>query len=347
MQEGGLAGSGGDVLGGRNARSEISLAFSACLLPGGVSALLCSRLGAWMPTGARVYFNQFATGRLLCVTLPDQFSDGRGARGETGDAVAESVDRGDHGPDPRGESDAPPGKDGPAIEAGRVHGGKIADAEQTGGFPSKSAGGRGPATERPSSAAARRLFATHESTGDLLFYDGHPDATVRALSLPSGAGGLRLRTQCKLRPPPSPSSSPVSFAARSNLAVFVGGGACSVYDLCTGRLVGTAAAPGCTAGAGRRPDRSLWMSETRGHLVGVLTATRVLRVRLPTAEACLAATLSPSSRRGKQEARPEFSLVGGEGGQLGLRLSLPERSFDCCSCFSDLLPRGKGLFSLD
>ena len=340
MQEGGMSGFG------RTARSEISLAFSACLLPGGVKTLLCSGLGAWMPTGTRVYFNQFATGRLLCMVLPDQFSAGDHGAWETGASVADGgygLDDGDH---EGGGSNVLPGEDGLEIEAG-CDGDKIADAEQTRAFPPRSPGERGSANRRSStSAAARRLFAVHETTGDLFLYDGHPDPTVRVLSPPPGAGGLKLREQCRLRPPPSPASSPVSFAARSNLAVFFGGGVCSAYDLCTGRLVGTAAVPRCTACAGRHrgpssaggvavpPDPacacgrrrqrglsaresggidyvsgvaaaaaasspSLWVSETRGHLVGVLTATRVLRVRLPRAETCLAATLSPSSCRGK------------------------------------------------
>ncbi|CAM9722674.1 unnamed protein product [Pylaiella littoralis] len=352
----------------KNTRSEISLAFSACLLPTGVNALLCSRQGAWMPAGTRVYFNHFATGRLPCIALPSPLvSEDRGSgRVFEGTTSAEGADGGccglvvrqgagtgdtDAGTDlesSRGIGGSELGQDGGFGRAcDEDEGSAAVRAEQTEAFPTETTtGGRdGGARGTSSSAAARRLFAVHESTGDLMLYDHQPLATVRALSLPSGAGGLKLRLQCTLDPPPPRASPPGSFAACSNVAVLCGGGLCSVYDLCTGRLLGAAVIPRCPACNFRRRHRSrtdtatpapsglvctcgrrqqqhqgvdasgllndgpsiaaaaaaaaspaLWTSETRGHLVGVITATQVLRVGLPTLEACLAASLTLSSR---------------------------------------------------
>ena len=355
------AGGGGDGGGSSSSssssstRSEISLAFSACLLPTRVDALLCSRLGAWMPTGQRVYFNHFATGRLPCVTLPGLLPRDRGGIG-TGCSeppAAESADEcfapdANGGAAGRGDSAPFPDESGLEIEGAPDAGDNTAGAEQTEAFATEPMDGRDSASE----AVARcRLFSVHDSTGDLMVYDHHPYATVRVLSLSSGPGGLSARTQCTLDPPPPPASPPGSFAARSNVAVFCGGGLCSVYDLCTGRMIGTAAIPRCsTCVASRRRRRSktatsvaspctcgrrqqgraaseplhggradaaaagpgLWTSATRGHLLGVLTATQVLRVRIPRAEACLTATLVPPLRGGEDET------VGGEGGDGGL-----------------------------
>lgn len=356
IEEGGGAAFGGgrdSSTSSNNTRSEISLTFSACLLPTGVNALLCSRLGAWMPAGARVYFNHFATGRLPCIAVPNLLfvsrdrgsgrvvdgtasGEGYGAgRGDTDDANADSastlgigeseLEQGGGGFE--GASDG--GEDKAAAGAEQ----RVEDFAQ---METATDGGDVGVGTGSSSAASRRLFAVHESTGDLMLYDHHPHATVRAISLPSGAGGLKLRLQCTLDPPPPPASPPGSFAACSNVALFCGGGVCSVYDLCTGRLLGTAAIPRCPACTVRRRHRSkagtavpipsglcctcgrrrqrqrhhhqddistaaaaaipaLWTSETRGHLVGVVTATQALRVRLPTVEACLASSLALSS----------------------------------------------------
>ena len=346
------------TVGSSTARSEISLAFSACLLPTRVDALLCSRLGAWMPAGQRVYFNHFATGRLPCVTVPILLPPRERGKGwiESGAAaaaaaVAEVAADGSFGPDAgyegaaggTGDDGAPfPDESGLEVEGALDAGSKDpAGAEQAESFATEPGDGRGGGSA--SQASARRLFAVHDSTGDLMMYDRYPRPTLRVLSLPSGAGGLRVRQQCVLDPPPpappSPTFLPGSFAARSNVAVFCGGGLCSVYDLCTGRLVGSAVVPRCPACALRRRHRSnttagvakpctcgrrqhdggaasephgggravtaadaagpgLWTSSTRGHMLGILTATQVLRVRVPTAEVCLAATLAPSLRGG-------------------------------------------------
>lgn len=329
-------------------RLEISLAFSACLLPTEVEALLCSRFGAWMPTGGRVYFNHFATGRLPCIALPMPVY---GDRGHGRSAAEAGPNSGSYGRDAHhgvgtGESDAfADSESGPGVgeatpreddEAGR-EGQPNARGEA---FAKETANANQPSPLFPGS---RRLFAVHDTAGDLMVYDHNPCATVRVISLPSGGGGgLALRLQCTLEPPPPP---PRSFLVTSNLAVFSGGGACSVYDLCTGRLLGTGSVPRCLACARRRRHQPrtndvslsaglpcacgrrqapldgeplgarfgaaaaveatspmLWTSETRGHLVGVLTATHVLRVALPRMEACLAAMLTPCSRKGDRRS---------------------------------------------
>lgn len=359
IEEGGGAAFGGGVdssASSNSTRSEISLAFSACLLPTGVNALLCSRLGAWMPAGARVYFNHFATGRLPCIALLSTLPDS-GERGNKR-VVDGAASAGESYGDGRGDADDASADSASTLGIGESeleqYGGggfegardededkTAAGAEQTEEDLAKAetttGGGDGGVGKGSSFAAVvRRLFAVHESTGDLMLYDHHPHNTVRALSLPSGAGGLKLRLQCTLDPPPPPASPPGSFAACSNVAVFCGGGVCSVYDLCTGRLLGTAAIPRCPACTVRRGHRSrtgaaapipsglcctcgrrqqqhqdgrlstaaaaatpsLWTSETRGHLVGVMTATQALRVRLPTVEACLASSLALTSSHG-------------------------------------------------
>ncbi|CAM9644261.1 unnamed protein product, partial [Hapterophycus canaliculatus] len=338
----------GSVGGVSGACLEISLAFSACLLPTGVDALLCSRFGAWMPTGARVYFNHFATGRLPCIVLPSpvpgdrdrrksadwadpggaSVGDGRGAQRGAGAGESDTFAGSESGP---GVGESTPRED-------RVRGAGHEGQVDAGG---EAFAGEAGAANRPRSPlpAVRRLFAVHGTAGDLMIYDHLPRPTVRVLSLPSGGGGgLALRRQCTLEPPPPPACPPRSFVVRSNLAVFSGGGACSVYDLCTGRLLGTGSIPRCPACAHRRRQRSrtasasffpsgsmcacgrrqedpldsgplnataavdtspvLWASETRGHLVGILTTTHVLRVALPRLEACLAAFLAPRSRTG-------------------------------------------------
>lgn len=347
----------GDATGTGGTRSEISLAFSACLLPTGVDALLCSRLGAWMPTGQRVYFNHFATGRLPCVTLPSLLPRGRGAEEVAASATAESADGTYDGAAGVGDGDAFPDESGleieGALDSGDEDAAATAAAEQAQAFATEPNDGRGSAGR----ASARRLFSVHDATGDLMVYDHHPRATVCVLSLLSGAGGLGVRLQCTLDPPPPPASSPGSFAARSHVAILCGGGLCSAYDLCTGLLIGSAAIPRCpacfrrrhrsraasvatpcTCGR-RRPQGSVaseprgdkgadvpaaaaaataasgpgvWTSETRGHLSGIWTATQVLRVRVPRAEACLTATLTPSLRGGMD------GVMSGAGVERGL-----------------------------
>ncbi|CAM9900090.1 unnamed protein product [Scytosiphon promiscuus] len=292
------------------ARLEISLAFSACLLPAGVDALLCSRFGAWMPTGRRVYFNHFATGRLPRTVLPMPLSGHGGPDAIDGYAFP------DAGSGPGvGE---PASRENGARGAGREGQPDIGDEA----FANETADDDKPSPPFPS---ARRLFAVHDTAGDLMMYDHHPRATVRVLSLPpGGGGGLSLRHH--------------------------DGGACSVYDLCTGRLLGTKPVPPCPACArrGRRQARGahapsispglsctcgrrqgppgserrggrcgaeavgtspvLWTSETPGHLVGILTATHVLRVALPRVEACLEAVLAPCARTG-MSSRPSAPSI--------------------------------------
>eukprot|EP00903_Cladosiphon_okamuranus_P018195 g16738.t1 len=342
----GFGGGGGDANGCTgSARSEISMAFSACLLPTRVDALLCSRLGAWMPAGQRVYFNHFATARLPCVTLPSLLQpEERGGTGWIDEPDgAESAADGSFGADAYDGAAVGNGDGAPfpnesdlevegALGTGNEDPPHAAAAKQAAAFATEPTGSQG---DSPSQGSTGRLFSVHDSTGDLMMYDHQPGATVRVLSLPPGAGGLRVRLQCTLDPPPSPppASPPGSFVARSNVAVLCGGGVCSVYDLCTGRLIGSAAIPRCPACVFRRRTRSkkaagvaapcscgrrqqqgavasdpldgdgaasagpeLWTSATRGHLLGILTATQVLRVRIPTAEACLTATLAPSLR---------------------------------------------------
>ncbi|CAM9439592.1 unnamed protein product [Ectocarpus sp. 8 AP-2014] len=315
-------------------RSEISLAFSACLLPKGVDELLCSRLGVWMPTGPRVYLNHFPTGRLHCFVLPGLRDGGTGrsdacANARQGGGLDNCRDA-HHG----GDADGSGTFTESALREGGGRGATISDDEAT----------TEDFAEKASSPASspRCLLAVHEPTGDLMLYDHHPCATVRVLSLPPGSGGLKLRVQCTLDIPPVLESPPHSFSVRSNVAVFCGGGLCSMYDLCTGYFLGTADIPRCSACAARRRHRSktcdavslspalscscgrrqglsatelldsrlaastsprLWASETRGHLTGILTATQVLRVKLPRMEECLRTIVGPS-RRGNSPPPP-------------------------------------------
>lgn len=317
-------------------RSEISLAFSACLLPKGVDELLCSRLGVWMPTGPRVYLNHFPTGRLHCFVLPGLRDGGTGrshacAIAREGGGLDNRRDA-HRGGDADGsgtftESESGPGFGESALREGGGRGATNSDDEATAeDFAEKASS--------PSSSP-RCLLAVHEPTGDLMLYDHHPCATVRVLSLPPGSGGLKLHVQCTLDIPPVLESPPHYFSVRSNVAVFCGGGVCSMYDLCTGYFLGTADIPRCSACAARRRHRSktcgavslspalswscgrrqglsatelldgrlaastsprLWASETRGHLTGILTATQVLRVKLPRMEECLRTIFGPSRR---------------------------------------------------
>ncbi|CAN0023725.1 unnamed protein product, partial [Ectocarpus fasciculatus] len=329
-------GSGGASNRAMGTRSEISLAFSACLLPKGVDELLCSRHGVWMPTGPRVYLNHFPTGRLHCFVIPSLRDSGAGrsdARGTAPEGGGLDYRRDAHrGGDADGsgiftESESGPGIGESALREGGGRGATTSDDETTADdFAEKAS----------SPPSPRCLFAVHEPTGDLMLYDHHPCATVRVLSLPPGSGGLKLRVQCTLDIPPVLESPPRSFSVRSNVAVFCGGGVCSMYDLCTGFFLGTVDIPRCRACAvSKRRDRSktsgavslspafscscgrqqglsatelfdgrlaastsprLWASETRGHLTGILTATQVLRVKLPRMEECLRTIFEPSRR---------------------------------------------------
>ncbi|CAM9536309.1 unnamed protein product [Ectocarpus sp. 4 AP-2014] len=324
-------------------RSEISLAFSACLLPKGVDELLRSRLGVWMPTGPRVYMNHFATGRLHCFVLPGLRDSG--TWGSDACAIAREGGGLDNrrdahrggGADGRGtftESESGPGFGESALREGGGRGATNSDDEATAeDFAEKASS--------PASSP-RCLLAVHEPTGDLMLYDHHPCATVRVLSLSPGSGGLKLHVQCTLDVPPALESPPHSFSVSSNVAVFCVGGVCSMYDLCTGCFLGTADIPRCSACAARRRHRSktcgavslspalscscgrrqglsatelldgrlaastsprLWASETRGHLTGIFTATQVLRFKLPRMEECLRTIFGPS-RRGNSPPPP-------------------------------------------
>lgn len=288
---------------------EIALGFSVNVLPVGVDTLLCGRLGAWMIAGERVFFNQFATGRLPEMCLPRQVSVGRG-----GEADADRFDGNDERSgsetftdsegDPEGDSldDEDRGSD-EGLADGAIGSGKVESV------------GWGPMLNWP----CERLFAVHISTGDLVMYD--PPGAIRVVSLPSGGGGLALNLQCRLEPPPS--VPPQSLVARLNQAIFAGGGICSTYDLCTGRLLGRTGIPRCRACVYRQRHRSarylglhctcgrqrqhrvaqgepglaeqhpvLWVSGTEEHLVGIVSKTQLLRVRLPGTEACVKAMLT-------------------------------------------------------
>ena len=328
----GIGGGGG--VGGSNGRAEVALAFSACLMPTGVDALLCSEVGVWMPRGTRLFFNHFATGRLAEVAVPvlpaGQFPagghiSGDKTAGEVNDS-GELVGR-EHGNGNGAFTDA---------ESNSENRFYARDGKDTGGvgrsgFAKKTSGMGG--QDAAKIASTHRLFSVHDSTGDLMVYD-HP-GTIRAVSFsPSGEGALRIGAQCTLDPPPQ--VQPSSLMARFNVAVLCGGGLCSAYDLCTGHSLGAAVVPRCpvctfrrehsasstsaslcsSCTCGRRnpsptpvvapeaiarfasPVPALWNSRTRGHVAGVLTATQVLRIRLPTPEACMAAMLH-SSRKGE------------------------------------------------
>ena len=335
-KESAFGGGGGGGGGGSNTRAEVALAFSACLMPTGVDALLCSQVGVWMPTGTRVFFNHFATGRLPEIIVPifptrplpaGGHTSGGGAAGAKNDG--DKLGTSEHGSEIGAFMDA---------ESSPENGVYAPDG-------SDYAGGEGGATKKvfalagqdaPKDPSTLRLFSVHDSTGDLMVYD-HPGAILVVSFSPSEEGGLRLGAQCTLNPPPP--VPPSSLMARFNVAVLCGGGLCSAYDLCTGHLLGTAAVPRCPACAFLRHHRStshasaspcssctcgrrrpspptwaastelspgftaavpsLWNSRTRGHLAGVLTATQVLRIRLPTAEACLVTMLqAPGKGKG-------------------------------------------------
>lgn len=337
-KESAFGGGGGGGDGDSNTRAEVALAFSACLMPTGVDALLCSEVGVWMPTGTRVFFNHFATGRLpevVVPVLPARSFPAGGHNSGGGVAGAENggdkLDASEHGSESGAFMDA---ESNPENGVYAPDGSDDAGGAGEGGAAKKASWlPRQDTAEDPSS---RRLFSVHDSTGDLMVYD-HPGA-IRVVSFsPSEEGGLGLGAQCTLDPPPP--APPSSLMARFNVAVLCGGGLCSAYDLCTGHLLGTATVPRCPMCAFRRRHRSangasaspcssctcgrrhplpppraaatelnprftaaipsLWNSRTRGHLAGVLTATQVLRIRLPTAEACLATMLhAPGNGKG-------------------------------------------------
>lgn len=286
---------------------EIALGFSVNILPIGVDTLLCGRLGAWMIAEERVFFNQYVTGRLAEMCLPRQVTDGRG----DGAGVAYGFDGNGERSGGEAFTDSEGDPEGDADED-RGSAGGLADAV-IGGGETDSVGWE------QMNSPYERLFAAHESTGDLMIYD--PPGAIRAVSLPTGGGGLELSLQCTLNPPLS--LPPQSLVARLDQAVFAGGGMCSTYDLCTGRLLGQTGIPTCRACAFRRRYRSarypglhctcgrqrqhqvaqeeagpaqqhpvLWASGTRGHLVGIVSKTQVLRVRLPRTEACVKAMLT-------------------------------------------------------
>ena len=347
---------GNDGLAGSSdgGRSEIGLAFSACVLPTGVDALLGSRLGAWMAVEKRVFFNDFATGRLRETVLPGlglyrplphgQVPDFNGggsglengvkfrchgkSQGGSVPLTAESVPV----EEPRATKE---GIDGSGADANGVYG--------MGGFASGTVANGEGNTEVGVSPTRRRLFAVLDATGDLVMYD-HP-GVVRVVSLSSEDGNLVMSLRCTLHPPPP--TPPRCLAVHRNAAVLADGGFLSAYDLCTGRLLGGTAIPRCPVCAvgrrrnaasasdrsdsscscgrwrRRRPmvagdpyrwstaddDPTLWVSET-GHLMGILTASHLLRVRFPRADARVEAMLAPLSA-GKLDGR-----VDNEGGQL-------------------------------
>lgn len=320
---------GSDGLTG-SSRGEVALSFSVCLLPTGVDVLLCSQVGVWMPAGARVVFNNFATGRLPNTFLPPIRLPIRSSSGgcESGCPLGISREVGQDDPEfTDSESDSDDDGEKSATEDDMEGGVYVDDSgyedeeyRETDDLEERRQG----TTNTSPAARGRRLFAVHDTTGDLMVYH-HVGATMLAVSLPSGGGGLRLRLQCRLdqsSPPPPP---PQCLAVRLNVAVLAGGGVCSAYDLCTGRLLGATSIPRCRActlrrrhhtsgtppgflcSCGRRQRRQrrsatagsmeghpvLWTSATRGHLMGVFMATQNFRLRLPGAEACLEAILAP------------------------------------------------------
>lgn len=337
---------------GSGAHLEINLGFPTCLLSSGAEALLGSRLGTWVCAGRRVSFNHFATGRLPNLVLPreptlpsrehrrtvswgsnndDTVSDAPGRQAATG---------GNNLRDPEADAD-----EGDATVEEEKRSPKSGAGDNPEVFTKVAEGGDQDALA-VKAVQYQRVFAVHDPTGDLMMYD-HP-GLIRAMSLLSGGGGLNLRVQCTLSP--FPSRPPSSIAVRGNLCVLTGGGACSVYDLCTGCLLGATTLPRCplcaflrrhssaappprlSCACGRRryrrdrrrqrpaaggdprqdgkADPMLWMSETRGHLLGIVTLTQVLRIRLPSPDTCLAAMLAPS-RPGKKRGLELRQSCGG------------------------------------
>lgn len=351
---------GSDGLTG-SSRGEVALSFSVCLLPTRVDVLLCSQVGVWMPAGARVVFNNFATGRLPDTFLPPIRLPVRNSSGGCESACPLDVRWETEQDDPEftdSESDSDDGEKS-ATEDDMEGGVYVDDSgyedeedRETDDLEERRQG----TTNTSPAARGRRLFAVHDTTGDLMVYH-HVGATMLAVSLPSGGGGLRLRLQCRLdqsSPPPPP---PQCLAVRLNVAVLGGGGVCSAYDLCTGRLLGATSIPRCRActlcrrhrtsgtppvffcSCGRRPRRRqrrsaragpmeghpvLWTSATRGHLMGVFMATQNFRLRLPGAEACLEAILAPMPKGEKGVGALRWA------GVWGLRRRYPVLVCDGC-----------------
>lgn len=310
-----------------DARLEISVGFAVRLLPMGCDRLLCSRHGTWVIAGERIIFNHFETGRLpetLVIRPLQEHSEKHALLAETaattaaaaagGETNADSEDsltdsEGDLGEDEDSYSEEDQHSDSDLGEGPGAHGWKPVGR----GIPPR----------------AEPLFAVHDTTGDLMMYDPSSEV-IRVVGLPtSGVGGLSASLQCGLEPPPM--APPQTFAVRLNQAILVGGEVCSVYDLCTGRLLGAAAVAWCRTSSSRGRRRSgrdpgarrrrrleeaevepgaggsrvgdhpvLWMSATHGHLVGLLSATRVLRVRPPGPETCAEALLDPSHSGGSR-----------------------------------------------
>lgn len=317
-QDGGCGESGGKGVGGfgAGARLEVALGFSVSLLPTEVDALLCGRLGAWMVAGERVIFNDWLTGRMPETVLPPKLLDTDeegGGNGDDGFNLDNRYQR--NGSDAFTDSESDADEVLLSDEDGDSNHG-LSDPQISGRFESDAR------EHDASNLLSHRLFAVHDTTSELMMFD--PPRAIRTISLPTGGGGLGLRLQCTLDPPPS--ASPHSLVVRLNQAVFAGGGVCSAYDLCTGRLLGATPIPRCRACAcrhgymsakrsvemqcscGRRwhqmaqehhgygwTDRypMLWVSHTRGHLVGVLSRARILRAKLPRPEDCVEALLAP------------------------------------------------------
>lgn len=322
--------------------SEVALAFAACILPTGTDALLCvGRIGVWMPVGSLIFFNDFVTGRLQDSTLPRPPSGALPSQRRSeldGDVENKELD-GFRG----GEDDG----DGFTGSDGHPENGK---APQEDSATDEEASETANWKRWSKTSSARRLFAVHDSTGDLVLYE-YP-GTMRIISLPSRGLGLTVGVQVTLDPPPPARAQ--SLVVQFNMAVLTGGGICSVYDLCNGRLLGATAIPRCPPCILRQRHRSkrlrpgsycscgrqsrlsaattgwnrglstsnptLWVSETRGHLVGILMATQVFRIKLPRPEGCLAVMLAPSCK--------------GEGGE-GMETRIFEgfiQSERCCKC---------------
>lgn len=288
--------------GGNAGRSEIALAFSACVLPTGVDILLGSRLGAWMAAGNRVILNDFATGRLRDASLP-AFNGGDSMQNDGGKLHGGGESR-------EGDVAEDGGKQWPVKDGGKDKNGTNAHGvDFVSDRDSETAviGDRGAAVGI--SSTRRRLYAVIDGTGELAMYD-HPGDAVHIISLPTGDGNLNVSLRCTLHPPPS--IPPRCVAVHLNLVVLIGGYVCSAYDLSTGRLLGETAIPHCPAYVIRRPryapsaaacsrstspssgrDATFWVSETK-HLMGILTEGHVLRLRLPHGEARAKAILAPS-----------------------------------------------------
>lgn len=306
----------GGLPGGSAGRSEIALAFSACILPTGVDTLLGSRLGAWMAAGNRVILNDFSTGRLRDASLPTFNLDpppisGRVSGENGGDSMRNDGAKFHGGGESRGGDVTEAGvRQWPVQDGGEDRNGTDAHGvDFVNNRDSGTAVIRDRGAEVGVSSTRRRLYSVLDGTGELAMYN-HPGEAVHVISLPTGDGNLDVSLRCTLHPPPS--APPRCLAVHLNLVVLMAGEVCSAYDLSTGRLLGKTAIPHCPAyvigrehyalSAATRPgssslpaarDPAFWVSETK-HLMGILTASHVLRLRLPRGEARAKAVLAPS-----------------------------------------------------